>query len=310
MAEAYLADITPRWSRGKAISVYSSSMLIAEVLGPSIGVAVYKLYVSFFGEADVILALKSPIVFLAVSCLISTITLMFLPPRSEKDVDVRERRNFGERFNEVLTILKRLPTGIARSIKVIYVNGLINGLAIGILQTAAIVYIIEIAKDPLFIGLFFSAFSFVALPATLLGGYLSDKARRRKPFVAAGYFIGRASFFLMPLARDYISLTVVGLLVSLIFGFSSPIMRALQADLAPENVRGSVFGLQQLFFNTGVFAGSIAGGYLTRICAAISFDVMGYALTGYTIPFWLAGALGIVTAVLFTAYVEERSPHE
>ena len=311
VAEAYLADITPRWSRGKVISVYSSSMLIAEVLGPSIGVAVYKFYVSFFGKADVVLALKSPIVFLAVSCLISTIMLLFLPPRSRKGIGGKGRGNVGEGFKEVLAVLGRLPTKVARSLRVIYVNGLINGLAMGILQTAAIVYIIEeIAKDPLFIGLFFSAFSFVALPATLLGGYLSDRAKRRKPFVAAGYFIGRASFFLMPLARDYISLTVFGLLISLIFGFSSPIMRALQADLAPENVRGSIFGLQQLFFNTGVFAGSIAGGYLTRICATMSFDVLGYTLTGYTVPFWTAGVLGIVTAVLFTAYVEERSPHE
>ena len=71
VAEAYLVDITPRWSRGKTISIYTSSMLVAEILGPSIGVGVYKLYVTFFGSSNIVLALKSPIVFLALSCFFS-----------------------------------------------------------------------------------------------------------------------------------------------------------------------------------------------------------------------------------------------
>ena len=60
VAEAYLAEVTPKWSRGKAISIYSSSMLIAQVAGPSLGVAVYKLCLAAVGPGGLILALKAP----------------------------------------------------------------------------------------------------------------------------------------------------------------------------------------------------------------------------------------------------------
>ncbi len=302
VAEAYLADITPRWSRGRVISIYSSSMLIAEILGPSIGVAIYKIFINFFGKGDVILALKAPIIFLTISCLISTATLIFLPSISYKRVDVSK---INEGFKEILMEMKSLPDHIARSLKVIYVNGLINGLAMGILDTAAIVYIIErIAKDPLLIGIFFSIFSSIALPATLIGGYLSDRIKRRKPLIIIGYVIGRTTFFLVPLVKSYIMIIIVGILLSLIFGFSSPIMRALQADLAPESIRGSIFGLQQLFFNTGILIGAILGGYLTERYAITSLNLFNYTLTGFIIPFWLAGTLGIITTILFALYVE------
>jgi len=77
VAEAYLADVTGRWQRGKALSAYVASMLIAELIGPGIGVAVYKAWCILFGGADYITALKSPIIFLAFVTLISLITLAF-----------------------------------------------------------------------------------------------------------------------------------------------------------------------------------------------------------------------------------------
>ena len=71
VAEAYLSDITPQWSRGRMISLYASSMLVAQIFDPSIGVGIYKLYVLFFGGSDVLLAVKSPAIFLALSCFLS-----------------------------------------------------------------------------------------------------------------------------------------------------------------------------------------------------------------------------------------------
>ena len=304
VAEAYLADITPRWSRGKAISLYSSSMLIAEILGPSIGVGIYKLYITFFGGDNIILALKSPIVFLALSCFFSTITLYFLPS-SRGDKSIHHEEITGIRA--ILDKLKDMPRDIARSIKVIYVNGLINGIAMGILNTVAIVYIIEkVAKDPLLIGLFFSVFSLSALPATLIAGYLSDKTKRRKPFIVVGYVIGRTVFFIIPLINNYYILLILGTFLSMVFGFSTPNMRALQADLAPEGVRGSIFGLQQLFFNSGIFIGALIGGYLAKKYASVIFNIFGYMFTGYIVPFWTAAVLGVITTILFILYVEER----
>lgn len=303
VAEAYLVDITPRWSRGKAISIYTSSMLVAEILGPSIGVGVYKLYVTFFGGSNIVLALKSPIVFLALSCFFSMVTLYFLPT-SKKTETIHQDEKIG--FRTVLRKLKEMSNDIARSIKVIYINGLINGVAMGILNTVAIIYIIErVAKDPVLIGMFFSVFSFSALPATLLAGYLSDRTKKRKPFIIMGYVLGRTVFFFIPLVSDYLLLLILGTLLSMVFGFSTPNMRALQADLAPEGIRGSIFGLQQLFFNSCIFAGALIGGYLAKTYAAQFFNILGYMFSGYIVPFWIAGILGAITTILFILYVKE-----
>ncbi|RJS89724.1 MFS transporter [Candidatus Bathyarchaeota archaeon] len=301
VAEALLSDVTPRWSRGKMISVYSSSMMVAQVVGPGIGVGVYKLYVFSHGGGDVILALKIPLLLLVLLSLISLLTLLLLPSH-RGGTDVRRSG-----FREVFKMLGEMPGYVLRSLRVIYVNGFINGLAMGILQTVAIVYMIEkVAKDPFFIGLFFSIFSIVALPATFLAGYLSDRWRRRKPFVVFGYVVGRFAFFLIPLVTSYTLLLVLGAMLSLVFAFSSPAMRALQADLAADGVRGSIFGLQQLFFNSGTFVGALLGGYITKVFAEKMVNLLGYLLTGYIVPFWMAGSLGILTTVLFVLYVEER----
>ena len=300
-AEAYLADITPKWSRGKAISAYTASMTLAEVFGPSIGVAIYKLYIKFFGSNNVIMALKAPIAFLALACLISLIMLLFLP-------EIVTRRSRGtaifEGFKVVLTKLKEMPKDIARSIKVMYVNGVINGFAVGILDTAVMVYIIErVVKDPKYIGMFYTMFALIGLPVSLVAGYISDRTRKRKPLILLGYILGRLAFFLIPLTTSYTLMLVIGALASVTFSLSAPIMRALQADLAPLGTRGSIFGLQQLFFNLGTFAGAIIGGYLTEMCSGLAFNVLGHELSGYAIPFWSAGVLGIITTLLFAIYV-------
>ncbi|RLE95749.1 MAG: hypothetical protein DRJ96_07990 [Thermoprotei archaeon] len=304
VAEAYLAEVTPKWSRGKAISIYSSSMLIAQVAGPSLGVAVYKLCLAAVGPGGLILALKAPMALLAATCAVSTITLLLLPPISRGSTRVEGLRG-------VIRGLRDLPPTVSRSLKVMYINGLVNGLAMGILNTAAVAYVVEeVVSDPLYIGIFFTVFSLVAVPATMLAGWLTDRVRRRKPVALVGYFAGRAAMFLLPLTRSYVLLLAVGVLISMVFSLSAPSMRALQADLAPPGLRGTVFGVQQLFYNSGVLMGALMGGYIVEAYAERSFRLLGYDLTGYIVPFWLAGGMGLLTASLFALYVEEPSPHQ
>lgn len=79
VAEAYLADISPQWRRGKVISAYTATMSIGEIVGPGIGVAIYKFYIGYFENPDIIFAFKSPMVFLAVMSLASLFTLLLIP---------------------------------------------------------------------------------------------------------------------------------------------------------------------------------------------------------------------------------------
>jgi len=302
VAEAYLADVTRRWQRGKALSAYVASMLIAELLGPGIGVGVYKAWVIFFGGADYVTALKSPIIFLAFMTLGSLSTLIFLPKisRPSNSNDLRTG------FKEVKSALRSLPKSVSRSLKTMYFNGAVNGFGMGILQTALIVYIIElVVKDPTYIGIFYTVSSAAALPASLLSGYITDKLKRRKPTIILGYLVGRGVFFFVPLVRNPLIFLALAIPASMTFGISVPAMRALQADLTPQEVRGSVFGIQQFFMNGGVLAGSILGGWLTQILTTQTYQIAAQQIQGIALPFWTAGVLGILTTILFMLYVEE-----
>jgi len=302
VAEAYLADVTGRWQRGKVLSAYVASMLIAELIGPGIGVAVYKLWCILFGGADYVMALKSPIIFLAFMTFISLITIAFLPKVSKHSSSSGIKTG----FTEVRRIFRSLPRAVSRSLKTMYFNGAVNGFGMGILQTALIVYIIElIVKDPAYLGVYYTVTSAAALPATILSGYITDKLKRRKPIIILGYIVGRGVFFLVPLTRDPILLILLGIPASMTFGISVPAMRALQADLTPKEIRGSVFGIQQFFMNGGVLAGSILGGWLTQIVAEEVYQVASYQIHGIALPFWITGALGMLTTILFILYVKE-----
>jgi len=46
---------------------------------------------------------------------------------------------------------------------------------------------------------------------------------------------------------------------------------------------------------SGTFVGALMGGYLTRVFAEKTANVLRYLLSGYIIPFWTARVLGIVT---------------
>ena len=291
VAEAYLADATKRWQRGKAISFYTASMLFAELVGPGVGVAVYKGWVAAFGGADYLMALKSPIIFLVVMAFGSLLTFGFLP---EIKAGGNPRLQTG--FLKIRSVLRSLPREISTSLKTIYFNGVVNGFALGIVETALVVYIIElVAKDPAYLGIFYMLFSAVALPATLFSGYITDRLKRRRPIIILGFIIGRAVFFIFPLIRDPILLLALAIPASMVFGISMPAMRALQADITPQEVRGTVFGLQQFFMNGGVFAGAILGGWLTQILATQTYQIAAQQIQGIALPFWIAGTLGAIT---------------
>lgn len=304
VAEAYLADVTRRWQRGKALSSYVASMLIAELIGPSIGVLIYKGWVMVYGPANYLAALKSPAIFLAILSLASVLMVLPLPEAASESFNRGSKP--GSTFKNLSSLMKSLPASTLRSLKVIYFNGVANGFALGILQTAQAIYVIQyVSKDPAFLGVLFTVFAASALPATLLSGYLTDKIRRRKPIIVLGYALGRGCLFIIPFIRDPLIFLLAAIPLSMTFGVSMPAMRALQADLTPRDVRGTVFGIQQFLFNGGIFAGSILGGFLTKILTPEIYQLLSLSLEGIIIPFWLTGLVGAVTTTLFILYVSE-----
>ncbi len=300
VAEAYLADVTTPQERGRAISLYIMTQNLGDVIGPGIGAAVYKLYVRVFGPQNYLLALKTPFLVMGGLSLVATALAVALPRV------VPTVRGVTSGLREIVSILRSLPRSVATSIKAIYVNGVGNGLAMGIMNTALIVYAVErIVKDPAIIGLAFTVMGLSALPTTFLSGWLSDRFERRKPFVLASYLVSRPVIFLMPFLYDVTSFALALIAFMMAFSIGMPIMRALQSELVGQEIRGTVFGVQQLFFNVGVVAGAMAGSYLVAVYAPATVNLLGAELTGYIVPFWAAGAITVLTTVIFALYVKE-----
>ncbi len=301
VAEAYLADVTAPSERGKAISLYVMTQNLGDIVGLGIGAGVYKLYVDMVGSSDYIFALKTPFIVMTLLSILATGLAILLP---KTIAEAPSKISSG--LKEVMNIIRELPLEVARSIKTIYVNGAGNGIAMGIMNTALIVYVVEkIVKDPAIIGLMFTIMGIVGLPTTFLSGYLSDRFEKRKPFILWSYIISRPVIFLMPFITDLTSLLLILILFMVSFSIGMPIMRALQSELVGQEIRGTIFGVQQLFFNAGVIGGALLGSYLVAVYAPLTINLAGLRFTGYIVPFWTAGAITVLTTILFAFYVIE-----
>jgi MFS family permease len=112
----------------------------------------------------------------------------------------------------------------------------------------------------------------------VFSGALSDRLRRRKPFVVLGYGLGMLSKPLFPLAGS------VGLVLAARFmdrvgkGIRGAPRDALIADVTPEGQRGAAFGLRQALDTIGAFIGPLAAIGLMFLFASDVRTVLWFAV--------------------------------
>jgi MFS family permease len=113
----------------------------------------------------------------------------------------------------------------------------------------------------------------------------------RKPFVIATF----VAFALFPvavaLARNFETLIVAFVLGGL-REIGEPARKALIVDLVQPTVRARSIGLYYLVRSLAIAPAAFIGGLLWRVTPAL--------------PFWVAGAIGLVGVIVFTATVDER----
>ena len=125
----------------------------------------------------------------------------------------------------------------------------------------------------------------------LFSGLLSDRMRRRKPWVLAGYGLSALTKPLFALA------TGIGLVVFARFsdrigkGLRDSPRDALMADVTPHETRGAAYGLRQALDTIGAIIGPLAATWLLVLYAGNIRDTLWWA----TLP----AALCILTIMLF-----------
>ncbi len=299
VAEAMIMDSVPPEERGRYMGWYMSMTNAGFFIGPALGGYVYKLVVDLF-HPPLYVSLITPFFFLAALSSISLFLCLFAKETITASRGMKSLK-FSRRNNNP-TI--RLPEPISRSIKVIYLMGLANGVAVGFIMAIVSIFVVQyITSDPVALGMLSTVAGVLGWMANYPSGYLSDRIGRKK-IVIAGQLGTRLATFLIPFAKSLNDLLVIYTVRSVSFNMSSPVYRALQADLVPTRMGGKVFGTVQALFNLGA-AISPLGGYIYETLSGIKIDFFGYILPGVAILFWIGAFIGLFTTLLFALFVVE-----
>lgn len=299
VSEALVIDSTPPEERGAAMGKIVMSSNLGFVIGPFIGGGLVALarYTLGFSEMD---SYRFPFYFTAILALFATILVW----RYVTDAKAPERVRTKLTIRQVLR-----PDGVdsatIRNLRVLYLNAAMEGFAFSSIGPLMALFLLDRfllggESISILVGIAMGLGALVAFPS----GKLSDRVGRKKIFVIGG----ATAFIATMLIPTTWSLAVVVLLLaarSMAFQVASPALRAMQADLVPENMRGRLIGVLESMSGLGAVIGAPLGGLIyDRFFAANLGLPMG--LDGSVVPFAFSGLLGLAAIILVQRYVRER----
>ncbi len=273
--DALLAASVSESRMGRAFGFHRAMDTLGAVLGPLVAALLLYLY----GQGED--AYRLTFAWALLPGLLSLLILIIL---------VREKRGAGKSGQLPKLSLEPFPAAFKRFLFVV---------VLFMLGNSSDAFVILRAKDlgiapalvPVAWGLVFNVvYSAVSVPA----GMLSDRIGRRRVIVM-GYLL---------YALTYLGLAVAGLewhawallaLYGVYYGLTEGVLRAMAADLAPEEVRGTAFGIYHTFTGLALLPASLIAGYL--------WDNVGHGA-----PFVVGAATGILAAALLWIWV--RNPSE
>ena len=133
--------------------------------------------------------------------------------------------------------------------------------------------------------------------AKLLSGRLSDRSRRRKPWVMAGYGLAALSKPLFPLAASAPAVMVARFADRIGKGIRGSPRDAMIADETPPEIRGRAFGLRQAMDTAGAF-----------LAPLVAIGLMAWFASNIRMVFWIAVIPAAISFLL--AWLALREPEQ
>jgi MFS family permease len=164
-------------------------------------------------------------------------------------------------------------------------------LAYAFLTTYQVYYLLEklgSAADDVPRQLFLAtlAMSSVVVVASLVGGWLSDRTRRRKIFVASASVVFGLALFVIALATSFHGFVVGMAIGGLGFGLYTAVALALAADVLPDpNSAAKDLGVM-----------NIAGALPSSVAPAIAPAILALSHGNYSVLYAVAGACAVLGA--------------
>ncbi len=295
VAEALIVDSVGVAWRTRALSLYVMAMNIGHVGGPVIGGLAYE-FSKIVSSNDVLTILRMPFLLLAFFTLPGLMASLAI--REPSQTPALKSKMHGVRPRGAGIMFKRLWP--------FYVNGFVNGFAMGMVMSIMMVYMVEfVVKDPQSVAILMATAGFAGLFSAYPFAKIADNLgpRGRKRMLITTMTIGRISLALTGFARTPLAMLTVLLVMNISFNAMMPLLRSIQATLAPFEARGAVFGAQQAFFNAGMALGPLIGAVLYH---ALFYTRLGI-LDGPQAVFMAAGLIGLAGVALIAYYYQPFS---
>jgi DHA1 family multidrug resistance protein-like MFS transporter len=300
VSEALVIDSTPPSKRGASMGKIVMASNLGFVVGPFVGggLIFFAAHYLNYSTAE---SYKFPFYFTAVISLVGAL-LVWMYVTDAKAPETRRERM---RLRSLMRPEGADPT-VLRNLRFLYANAAIEGFSfssIGPLMALFLVARFELTADviSILVGTAMGLGALVAFPS----GRMADRVGKKRLFVVGGY-VAFVATILVPMAWALVFVVLLLAARSMAFQVSSPALRAMQADIVPENVRGRLIGLLESMSNFGAVLGAPLGGFLFDSFYGRDFG-LPFGLDGTLVPFAISGALGIFAITMVQLYVKVPS---
>jgi MFS family permease len=182
--------------------------------------------------------------------------------------------------------------GLARNIIIVGFVSLFTDLSSQMVFPVVPLFLLSLGASAWVVGLVEGAAEATASLLKVFSGYWSDKVKRRKPFVFAGYGLSSLTKPLFAFAQSWPFVLLFRVVERVGKGIRDAPRDAIIAESVDVSVRGKAYGFQRAMDGIGSFSGAIIA-------------VILLPLFGYRDLFLLAFFPGII-AVLFVLFIKEK----
>jgi len=182
--------------------------------------------------------------------------------------------------------------GLARNIIIVGFVSLFTDLSSQMVFPVVPLFLLSLGASAWMVGLVEGAAEAAASLLKVFSGYWSDKIKRRKPFVFAGYGLSSLTKPLFAFAQAWPFVLLFRIVERVGKGIRDAPRDAIIAESVDVSMRGKAYGFQRAMDGVGSFSGAIIA-------------VILLPLFGYRDLFLLAFFPGII-AVLFILFIKEK----
>jgi multidrug resistance protein len=285
-AQAYVADISTKEERSKAMGIIGAAFGIGFMFGPAIG----GLMSHYFG-------VRSPFLLAAAMAVVNAILILVVLPESLP----RERRG-KQTGGSIFDVIRHSDSRVYRNVTITYFC-LITGFSM-MTTIYALFLFHRFDLDPLHTGGMLAMVGFIG--ALIQGGLIGRLVKRygEARLTTAGAVILALSLFALPLASGLATLIVFSAGIAVGNSLLMPTLSGIASRSVDENWQGRALGLMQSAGALARWVGPALAGLLLSLDVGKAKDV--YART----PLW-AGAVLVAISIIFTLLLpREMSTHD